>query len=128
MKARYPDKAEKRTDIQLPVADAGRTGKRRHPERRRTVRRCRRGQQCHAAPDVLSVVNDITQALRFVGGYDLINGLDGLIIGGWNDLANDLDLGSSIGPDALLAGPLIPGQPLIGLVGGGFDIFNFFGA
>jgi hypothetical protein len=35
----------------------------------------------------------------------------------------------SLGPDAILNGaPLISGQPLIDLVGLGFDFFNFFGA
>jgi hypothetical protein len=86
------------------------------------------GDSATLPPDVLSAVNGVTDALRFVTGYDLINGLDGLIVGGWNDLANSLNLEDSIGPDALLSGPLIPGQPVIDLVGGGFDIFNFFGA
>ncbi len=35
----------------------------------------------------------------------------------------------NLAPDAILDGsPLISGQPLIDLVGYGFDIFNFFGA
>ncbi|MGH3564072.1 MAG: PE-PPE domain-containing protein [Mycobacterium sp.] len=70
----------------------------------------------------LGVVNDITEALRFITGYDLVNGLDQLLLTGLDDLgAKDLVNG-------LLDGPLIPGQPIIDLVGVGFDIFNFFGA
>ncbi len=35
----------------------------------------------------------------------------------------------SLAPDAIFDGaPLISGQPLIDLVGYGFDAFNFFGA
>ncbi|OHV04764.1 PE-PPE domain-containing protein [Mycobacterium talmoniae] len=76
----------------------------------------------------LGIINDITVLLQNITGYDLINLVDHTLLTGWNDLANLLDLGSIIGPDAILDGPLIPGQPLIDLVGLGFDIFNFFGA
>ncbi|MEZ0362228.1 PE-PPE domain-containing protein [Mycobacterium sp. pUA109] len=76
----------------------------------------------------LGIINDITVLLQNITGYDLVNLVDGALLTGWNDLANLLDLGSIIGPDAILDGPLIAGQPLIDLVGLGFDIFNFFGA
>ena len=70
----------------------------------------------------LDVINDITQLLRFVTGYDLVNGLDQLLLTG----AQDLGLQDLVGD--LFTGPLIPGQPIIDVIGGVFDIFNFFGA
>jgi hypothetical protein len=76
----------------------------------------------------IGIMNDATTFLQNITGYDLINVLDQSLLTGWNDLANAVDLGSVIGPDAVLDGPLIPGQPIIDLVGYGFDIFNFFGA
>lgn len=76
----------------------------------------------------IGIMNDLTVLLQNITGYNLINLIDQGLLTVWNDLANALNLGSVIGPDAILDGPLIPGQPLIDLVGVGFDIFNFFGA
>lgn len=80
-----------------------------------------------SAGDIATVAG-ITQALQAATGYDLVNSVDTALLTGWNDLANAVDLGSVIGPAALLDGPLISGKPVIDLVGGVFDIFNFFGA
>ncbi len=44
------------------------------------------------------------------------------------ELVKDLGPGAVQGLDVALDGPLIPGQPLIDVVGLGFDFFNFFGA
>jgi hypothetical protein len=76
----------------------------------------------------IGTINGVIDTLHTVTGYDLINLVDQGLINGWNDLANGLDVGDYLGPAAILDGPLIPGQPLIDLVGGVFDIFNFFGA
>ena len=67
---------------------------------------------------------------RFVdvllSGYDLTNHLDASLLTAWMDLTASLP---TLAPDAILDGsPLISGQPLIDLVGYGFDVFNFFGA
>ncbi|MGH3967830.1 MAG: hypothetical protein ACRDTV_06875, partial [Mycobacterium sp.] len=80
------------------------------------------------SPGDITIMDDLTVFLQNITGYDLVNLLDQGLLTGWNDLANLAGLGSVIGPDAVLDGPLIPGQPLIDLVGYGFDIFNFFGA
>jgi hypothetical protein len=76
----------------------------------------------------IGIMNDVTIFLQNITGYNLINLIDQGLLTVWNDSANAVDLGSIIGPDAILDGPLIPGQPLIDLVGLGFDVFNFFGA
>ncbi len=61
-----------------------------------------------------------------LSGYDLTNQLDDSLLTSWMDLTASIP---SLSPDAILDGaPLISGQPLIDLVGYGFDIFNFFGA
>ncbi|MDT5322654.1 MAG: hypothetical protein QOD88_5176 [Mycobacterium sp.] len=61
-----------------------------------------------------------------LSGYDVTNQLDTSLLTTWTDLTASIP---SLGPDAILDGsPLISGQPLIDLVGYGFDIFNFFGA
>ena len=61
-----------------------------------------------------------------LSGYDLTNQLDTSLLNAWTDLTASIP---SLSPDAILDGsPLISGQPLIDLVGYGFDIFNFFGA
>jgi hypothetical protein len=61
-----------------------------------------------------------------LSGYDLTNQLDASLLTTWTDLTASIP---SLGPDAIFSGdPLISGQPLIDLVGYGFDIFNFFGA
>lgn len=72
--------------------------------------------------DEISAVEEITQALQFITGYDLVNGLDQLILNGLSDV------GLEGITDNLLDGPLVPGQPIIDLVGLGFDVFNVFGA
>ena len=61
-----------------------------------------------------------------LSGYDLTNQLDTSLLTAWTDLTASIP---SLSPDAILDGaPLISGQPLVDLVGYGFDIFNFFGA
>jgi hypothetical protein len=61
-----------------------------------------------------------------LSGYDATNQLDASLLTTWTDLTTSIP---SLSPDAILDGaPLISGQPLIDLVGYGFDIFNFFGA
>jgi hypothetical protein len=61
-----------------------------------------------------------------LGLYDLTNQLDASLLTSWTDLTASIP---SLAPDAILDGaPLISAQPLIDLVGYGFDIFNFFGA
>jgi hypothetical protein len=61
-----------------------------------------------------------------LSGYDVTNQLDTSLLTTWTDLTASIP---SLSPDAILDGaPLISGQPLIDLVGYGFDIFNFFGA
>jgi hypothetical protein len=58
--------------------------------------------------------------------YDLTNQLDVSLLTSWADLTASIP---SLAPDVILDGsPLISAQPLIDLVGYGFDIFNFFGA
>jgi hypothetical protein len=61
-----------------------------------------------------------------LSGYDATNQLDASLLTSWTDLTASIP---SLSPDAILDGsPLISGQPLIDLVGYGFDVFNFFGA
>jgi hypothetical protein len=61
-----------------------------------------------------------------LSGYDVTNQLDASLLTSWTDLTASMP---SLAPDAILDGsPLISGQPLIDLVGYGFDVFNFFGA
>jgi hypothetical protein len=58
--------------------------------------------------------------------YDLTNQLDVSLLTSWADLTASIP---SMAPDVILDGsPLISAQPLIDLVGYGFDAFNFFGA
>jgi hypothetical protein len=71
----------------------------------------------------ITTVTDVTTFLQTISGYDLINLVDQGVL----DLVNVVPGGQDL-VDGLLDGPLIPGQPLIDLVGGAFDIFNFFGA
>jgi hypothetical protein len=62
----------------------------------------------------------------FLSGYEATNALDASLLTEWSALTASIP---SLGPDAILDGsPLISGQPLIDLVGYGFDVFNFFGA
>ncbi len=68
----------------------------------------------------ITFVNDL------LSGYNLTNQLDASLLTEWATLTASIP---SLGPDAIFDGaPLISGQPLIDLVGAGFDIFNFFGA
>jgi PE-PPE domain-containing protein len=61
-----------------------------------------------------------------LSGYDATNALDASLLTAWMDATASMP---SLGPDAIFSGePLISGQPLIDLVGYGFDAFNFFGA
>jgi PE-PPE domain len=61
-----------------------------------------------------------------LSGYDATNQLDASLLTAWTDATASIP---SLGPDAIFSGePLISAQPLIDLVGYGFDIFNFFGA
>jgi PE-PPE domain len=61
-----------------------------------------------------------------LSGYDATNQLDTELLTAWTDATASIP---SLGPDAIFSGePLISAQPLIDLVGYGFDIFNFFGA
>ena len=72
------------------------------------------------APLSQSVVDSL------LSGYNATNALDASLLTTWTDLTASMP---SLAPDAILDGsPLISGQPLIDLVGYGFDVFNFFGA
>lgn len=58
--------------------------------------------------------------------YDLTNQLDVSLLTSWAELTASMP---SLAPDVIFDGsPLISGQPLVDLVGYGFDVFNFFGA
>ncbi|MGA8545530.1 MAG: PE-PPE domain-containing protein [Mycobacterium sp.] len=77
-------------------------------------------QDAGQAPLSQSVVDSL------LSGYDATNQLDASLLTNWIDLTASMP---SLGPDAIFDGaPLISGQPLIDLVGFGFDAFNFFGA
>jgi hypothetical protein len=61
-----------------------------------------------------------------LSGYDAINQLDTSLLTAWTEMTAGMP---SLAPDAIFDGsPLISAQPLIDLVGYGFDAFNFFGA
>jgi hypothetical protein len=61
-----------------------------------------------------------------LSGYDALNQLDASLLTSWTEATASTP---SLAPDAIFSGePLISAQPLIDLVGYGFDIFNFFGA
>jgi hypothetical protein len=61
-----------------------------------------------------------------LSGYDALNQLDASLLAEWTAATTSIP---SLAPDAIFSGePLISGQPLIDLVGYGFDVFNFFGA
>ncbi|HEY2448607.1 MAG TPA: PE-PPE domain-containing protein, partial [Mycobacterium sp.] len=77
-------------------------------------------QDAGQAPLSQSVVDSM------LSGYDATNQLDASLLTAWTDATASIP---SLGPDAIFSGePLISAQPLIDLVGYGFDIFNFFGA
>jgi hypothetical protein len=90
--------------------------------------------------NVQSLVGPINDLLRDAGqpalpesfvnsllsGYDLTNQLDASLLTSWADLTASIP---ALSPDAIFDGaPLVSGQPLIDLVGFGFDLFNIFGA
>lgn len=95
------------------------------------------GVEYAAAQTFIGPTNDILTALgqpelpaSFVNSmlslYDLTNQLDVSLLTSWADLTASFP---SLAPDVVFNGsPLISGQPLIDLVGYGFDVFNFFGA
>jgi PE-PPE domain len=97
------------------------------------------GVEYAAVQTVVGPVNDLLQdagqpqlptsfvdSLLSLSGYDATNQLDASLLTTWTDLTASMP---SLAPDAILDGsPLISGQPLIDLVGYGFDIFNYFGA
>ncbi len=61
-----------------------------------------------------------------LSGYDSLNQLDASLLTEWTTLTASMP---SLAPDAIFSGePLISAQPLIDLVGYGFDAFNFSGA
>jgi hypothetical protein len=61
-----------------------------------------------------------------LSGYNFTNDVDQFLLTGWEQLTAGIPF---LGPDAIFDGsPLISGQPLIDLLGGVFDVFNFFGA
>jgi hypothetical protein len=61
-----------------------------------------------------------------LSGYDSLNQLDASLLTELTTLSASIP---SVAPDAIFSGePLISAQPLIDLVGYGFDAFNFFGA
>jgi len=61
-----------------------------------------------------------------LSGYDFTNQLDASLLTAWTDATASIP---SLAPDAIFDGsPLVSGQPLIDLVGYGFDVLNFFGA
>jgi hypothetical protein len=95
------------------------------------------GMEYAAAQTVIGPTNDLLAAAgqpelpdSFVNSllslYDLTNQLDTSLLTSWADLTASMP---SMAPDVILDGsPLISAQPLIDLVGYGFDAFNFFGA
>jgi hypothetical protein len=95
------------------------------------------GVEYAAAQTIIGPTNDLLAAVgqpelpdSFVNSllslYDLTNQLDVSLLTSWADLTASIP---SLAPDVILDGsPLISAQPLIDLVGYGFDAFNFFGA
>lgn len=95
------------------------------------------GVQYAAAQSIIGPTNDILNALNqpelsdsvvnsLLSGYDLTNQLDTALLTSWAAMTVDFP---ALSPEVIFDGsPLISGQPLIDLVGYGFDAFNFFGA
>jgi hypothetical protein len=74
-----------------------------------------------------AIPTSVVDTLDELSGYDLTNELNGDVITGLDSLGNLV--GQSDLTDTIFSGdPLISGQPLIDVVGYGFDILNFFGA
>lgn len=70
----------------------------------------------------------ITDTLLSLVGYSATNEADQLMLTGLDELAQLPGL-AGLAPDALFSGTtLISGEPLLALVGLGFDVFNIFGA
>src|SRR5271156_2089070 len=74
-----------------------------------------------------AIPTSVVDTLDELSGYDLTNELNSYVITGLDDLGNLVGQ-SDLADTIFSGGPLISGQPLIDLVGYGFDIFNFFGA
>jgi hypothetical protein len=95
------------------------------------------GMEYAAAQTIIGPTNDILAALgqpelpdsvvsSLLGAYDATNALDVSLLTSWAELTASMP---SLAPDVIFDGaPLISAQPLIDLVGYGFDAFNFFGA
>lgn len=95
------------------------------------------GLQYAAAQTIIGPTNDILTALgqpelsqsvidSLLSGYDFTNQLDVAFLAELTALSATIP---SLAPDVLFDGsPLISAQPLIDLVGYGFDLFNSFGA
>ena len=95
------------------------------------------GMEYAAAQTIIGPTNDLLAAAgqpelpasavsSLLSMYDLTNQLDVSLLSTWADLTASIP---SMAPDVILDGsPLISAQPLIDLVGYGFDVFNFFGA
>ena len=95
------------------------------------------GVEYAAAQTFIGPTNDILSALgqpelsastvsSLLSMYDLTNQLDVSLLTSWADLTASMP---SLAPDVIFDGsPLISAQPLVDLVGYGFDAFNFFGA
>ena len=95
------------------------------------------GEQYAAVQTLVGPIDDLLQDAgqsplpqsfvdSLLSGYDFTNELNASLLTTWTDLTASIP---SLGPDAIFSGdPTVSGQPLIDLVGYGFDIFNFFGA
>lgn len=77
--------------------------------------------------DISTFMTDLENSM--LGGYDFTNELDQYLLTGWQDLATQWGVADTLGPDAIFdGGPVVSADPLIDLVGWGFNIFNLFGA
>ena len=95
------------------------------------------GEQYAAVQTLVGPIDDLLQDAgqsplpqsfvdSLLSGYDFTNELNASLLTAWTDLTASIP---SLSPDAIFSGdPLVSAQPLIDLVGYGFDIFNFFGA
>ncbi len=95
------------------------------------------GEQYAAEQSLVNPINDLLNAAgqpdlptsfvnSLLAGYDATNQLDTSLLTTWTDLTASIP---ALAPDAIFDGsPLISGQPLIDLVGLGFDVLNSFGA
>lgn len=82
------------------------------------------------APEI-SVINQVTDFLHVITGYDLVNAIDKTLVTGWHSMVDSLSASAAQGAgdahDALLSGSLLPAEPLFGLLGLAFGALNFFG-